>query len=77
MEVSYGKKILEYKRGIYINENQLLKGILKSCILKIISIEEIYSHVIIIKFDNGGFKNNIEGILYPILKLEKTGLIQC
>ena len=50
-----------------MDESQILKGILESCVLHIISQEETY-----------GYENVIEGTLYPILtRLEKKKYIQC
>lgn len=61
-----------------MDETQLLKGILTGCVLKIISQEETYGYDIIMKLANAGFKNIIEGTLYPILtRLEKKQFIQC
>lgn len=61
-----------------MDESQLLKGILEGCILKIISLEETYGYDIIIKLNDAGFHNVIEGTLYPILtRLEKKGSIHC
>lgn len=61
-----------------MDESQLLKGILESCILKIISLEETYGYDIIVKLGNVGFHNVIEGTLYPILtRLEKKKYIKC
>ncbi|MEG0365698.1 MAG: PadR family transcriptional regulator [Coprobacillus sp.] len=61
-----------------MDESQLLKGILESCILKIISLEETYGYDIIVKLGDAGFHNVIEGTLYPILtRLEKKKYIKC
>lgn len=61
-----------------MDESQLLKGILESCILKIISLDETYGYDIIVKLGDAGFHNVIEGTLYPILtRLEKKKYIKC
>lgn len=61
-----------------MDESQILKGILESCVLHIISQEETYGYEIIIELAEVGFNNVIEGTLYPILtRLEKKKYIQC
>lgn len=61
-----------------MDESQLLKGILEGCVLSIICQEETYGYDIIIKLEEYGFHNIIEGTLYPLLtRLEKKNLIKC
>lgn len=50
-----------------MDNSQLLKGILEGCILKIISKKETYGYEIILKLNENGFDNILEGTLYPIL----------
>lgn len=56
---------------------QLLKGVLDSCILKIISEEETYGYLIVEKLNKIGFLEVKEGTVYPILlRLEKNNLVE-
>lgn len=56
---------------------QLLKGVLDSCILKIISEEETYGYLIVEKLNKIGFSEVKEGTVYPILlRLEKNNLVE-
>jgi len=58
------------------NNTQVLKGILEGCILSIISKEETYGYELLIKLKNNGFKDMVEGTVYPLLlRLEKKDLI--
>lgn len=57
-------------------QSQLLKGVLESCILKLISGNEIYGYQISSKLMEHGFKIK-DGSIYPILlRLEKEKCIQ-
>lgn len=61
-----------------MDESQMMKGILAGCVLAIINSQETYGYDIIIKLDDYGFHNIIEGTLYPVLsRLEKKNLIVC
>lgn len=61
-----------------MEDTQLLKGILEGCVLSIISKGETYGYEIFSKLLDYGFKNLIEGTLYPVLtRLEKKELICC
>lgn len=59
-----------------MDKSQLLKGILESCILKIIDKHETYGYEIVSTLSEYGFEDVKEGTLYPILlRLEKKNLI--
>jgi len=58
------------------NNTQVLKGILEGCILSIISKEETYGYELLITLKTNGFKDMVEGTIYPLLlRLEKKELI--
>ena len=60
-----------------MDKSQLLKGVLESCILKIIDKHETYGYEIVSTLSEYGFEDVKEGTLYPILlRLEKKNLIQ-
>lgn len=65
------------KVGDYVyDKSQLNRGILEGCILKIISVEEIYGYSIKSKLSDFGFKNINEGTIYPLLmRFEKKEFI--
>lgn len=53
--------------------SQMLKGILESCILKIISSKETYGYEISRKLNEYDFGDISEGTIYPLmLRLEKN-----
>ena len=55
-----------------MDKSQLMKGILESCILKIISQSETYGYEIVDRLQENGFREVKEGTLYPLLlRLEK------
>ncbi|WP_394325589.1 PadR family transcriptional regulator [Methanosarcina barkeri] len=55
----------------------MLKGILESCILKIISSKETYGYEISQQLKKYGFSGISEGTIYPLLlRLEKNDLIK-
>lgn len=59
-----------------MNKSQLMKGILKGCILKIIEQSETYGYEIVTQLQENGFTEVREGTLYPLLlRLEKKKLI--
>ncbi|BCN30195.1 PadR family transcriptional regulator [Anaeromicropila herbilytica] len=61
-----------------MEESQLLKGILESCILAIIAKGETYGYDILSTLESKGFDNIGEGTLYPVLtRLEKKEYILC
>lgn len=56
--------------------SQMRKGILESCILKIISRKETYGYEISEELKKYGFSDISEGTIYPmLLRLEKRGSI--
>lgn len=56
--------------------SQMLKGILESCILKVISNKETYGYEISQQLQKYGFSDISEGTIYPLLlRLEKNNLI--
>jgi PadR family transcriptional regulator PadR len=58
------------------NDTQIVKGILEGCILKIISVEEIYGYKTVEKLNRTGFDVN-EATVYPILaRLQNKGLLK-
>lgn len=60
-----------------MEKSQLIKGILESCILKIIEKEETYGYEIVEQLHQYGFEDVKEGTLYPLLlRLEKKELIE-
>lgn len=59
-----------------MDKSQLMKGILESCILKIIEQSETYGYEIVNQLQENGFQDVKEGTLYPLLlRLEKKNLI--
>ena len=59
-----------------MDKSQLMKGILESCILKIIEKYETYGYEIVVQLQNYGFGDMKEGTIYPLLlRLEKKNLI--
>ena len=59
-----------------MDKSQLMKGILESCILKIIEKNETYGYEIVVQLQNYGFGDMKEGTIYPLLlRLEKKKLI--
>lgn len=57
--------------------SQMLKGILESCILKVISSKETYGYEISQQLQKYGFSDISEGTIYPLLlRLEKNNLIK-
>lgn len=61
-----------------MDDSQLLKGILEGIVLKIISNGETYGYEILMTLEKNGFKNLLEGTLYPILtRLNNKGYVQC
>lgn len=60
-----------------MEKSQLMKGILESCILKIIQKSETYGYGIVEKLQSYGFDDVKEGTLYPLLlRMEKKGLVE-
>ena len=56
--------------------SQMLKGILESCILKVINNKETYGYEISQQLQKYGFSDISEGTIYPLLlRLEKNNLI--
>ena len=61
-----------------MEDSQLLRGILEGVVLSIISKKETYGYEILIILNDSGFKNLLEGTLYPILtRLNNKGYIKC
>lgn len=59
-----------------MDKTQLMKGILESCILKIIGKSETYGYEIVTQLQKQGFTDAKEGTLYPLLlRMEKKNLI--
>lgn len=59
-----------------MDKAQLMKGILESCILKIIDKDETYGYEIVVQLQKYGFTDVKEGTIYPLLlRLEKKSLI--
>ena len=59
-----------------MDNSQLLKGILQTCILSVISEGETYGYQIIQDLSQYGFEHIKDGTLYPILsRLEKKKYI--
>ena len=59
-----------------MDKAQLMKGILESCILKIIDKNETYGYEIVVQLQKYGFADVKEGTIYPLLlRLEKKSLI--
>lgn len=59
-----------------LDKKQLIRGVLESCVLKIVSNKETYGYEIVNELAKIGFEDSKEGTLYPILlRLEKRGLI--
>ncbi len=59
-----------------MDKSQLMKGILESCILKIIGKSETYGYEIVTQLQEQGFTDVREGTLYPLLlRLEKKNLV--
>lgn len=60
-----------------MEKSQLMKGILESCILKIIEKTETYGYGIAEQLQNYGVDDIKEGTLYPLLlRMEKKQLIE-
>ena len=60
-----------------MEKSQLMKGILESCILKVIQKSETYGYEISEQLQQYGFEDVKEGTLYPLLlRMEKKGLIE-
>ena len=63
---------------MFMEDTQLMKGILEGCVLSIISENETYGYEILTRLVLEGFNELGEGTLYPVLtRLEKKGLISC
>ncbi|MGN0291288.1 MAG: PadR family transcriptional regulator [Lachnospiraceae bacterium] len=61
-----------------MEDTQLLKGILEGCVLSIIAEGETYGYEILIRLEQEGFENLLEGTLYPVLtRLDKKEYISC
>lgn len=63
---------------VKITENirEMLKGILESCVLEIISREDTYGYEITRQLNALGFEDVVEGTVYTILiRLEKNQLV--
>lgn len=61
-----------------MDDSQLLKGVLEGCVLSVIRRGETYGYEILSQLEGEGFKNLMEGTLYPVLmRLEKKGYIIC
>ncbi len=55
------------------NITEMLKGVLKGCVLEIISHEEIYGYEITRSLNALGFSDVVEGTVYTIfVRLEKN-----
>jgi len=66
----------QYKVGEEMISSQLLKGVLDSCILKIVSCKETYGYLIVQELNDLGLEIQ-EGTVYPILlRLEKKGFLK-
>lgn len=58
------------------DSSQLMRGTLEGCMLKIISLAEVYGYELAHKLTEYGFADIKEGTIYPLLiRLEKRGLI--
>lgn len=58
------------------NLTEMLKGVLKGCVLEIISSEQTYGYEITRKLNELGFSDIVEGTVYTILvRLEKNQLV--
>ena len=56
----------------------MIRGILEGCVLSIIAEGETYGYEIMNRLTEEGFRDVLEGTLYPVLsRLEKKGLIHC
>ena len=59
-----------------MSSTQMLKGILKGCLLAVISEGEIYGYEMIEKLSNYGFDMISEGSIYPLLlRMKKEELV--
>lgn len=64
--------------GGFMQEAQLLKGILEGCVLGVIAGGETYGYEILSELERAGLSEVGEGTLYPVLtRLYKNGYIQC
>lgn len=63
---------------IFMEDAQLMKGILEGCVLELIAQGETYGYEILANLEEYGFEELGEGTLYPVLtRLDKNGYIQC
>ena len=63
---------------IFLDDTQLMKGILEGCVLGIIEKGETYGYEILSELERVGFDDVGEGTLYPVLtRLDKKGFISC
>ncbi len=63
---------------IFMDDTQLIKGILEGCVMELISRGETYGYEILSQLDQYGFDGLGEGTLYPVLsRLDKNGFICC
>jgi PadR family transcriptional regulator, regulatory protein PadR len=59
-----------------MNSTQMLKGVLKGCLLAIISENEIYGYEMVKKLEQYGFDMVSEGSIYPLLiRMKKEELV--
>ncbi len=84
MQSSCAKFILHYliiqsrKVTNYMEDTQLMKGILEGCVLAVISKGETYGYEILQSLSTYGFHDLGEGTMYPVLtRLEKKEYISC
>jgi PadR family transcriptional regulator PadR len=66
------------KEDYFMDESQLLRGILEGCVLSVISQGETYGYEILARLEQNGFESLFEGTLYPVItRLENKELISC
>jgi len=59
-----------------LKQTQLLKGVLKGCVLLIVLGNEVYGYEMVQLLKEYGFKKIVAGTVYPLLqKLEKQGYL--
>jgi PadR family transcriptional regulator PadR len=55
------------KEGLFLDNSQMLKGVLEGCVLSIIVKRETYGYEILTKLEEAGFQNIGDGTSYPVL----------
>ncbi len=67
-----------FETEVYMEDTQLMKGILEGCVLELIARGETYGYEILAELERYGFEEVGEGTLYPVLtRLDKNGSICC